>query len=129
MSIIRAAATILILISSLHAFAFAQTASDKPCPKIEQREKEDIREPDHLVLHVDFDCFHPPFWFRVGDQMWQKGPDSGVLSIEYTSVDHFILVASGDCNSVETSKCFPLALLVQTAVSEIDENDSNKKRS
>lgn len=127
MSTIRAAATILILIFSLNAFASAQTANDKPCPKIEQSEKEDIRKQDHFVLHVDFDCFHPPFWFRVSDQMWQKGPDSGKLSIEYTSVDHFILVASGDCDSRDASKCFPLALLVQTAVSPKDENDTKNK--
>jgi hypothetical protein len=128
MSTIRAAATILILAFALYAFASAQTTTGKPCPKIEQREKEDDRKPDHFVLHVDFDCFNPPFWFRVGDQMWQNGPKSGALSVEYTSADHFILVASGDCNSLDTSKCFPLALLVQTAVTGINENETNKKR-
>jgi hypothetical protein len=128
MSTIRAAATIFILTFSLYAFASAQTATDRPCPRIDQTEKESNRKPDRLVLHLDVGCFKPPFWFRVGDQMWQKGADSGALSIEYTSVDHFILVARGDCKSPDPSKCFPFALMLQTAAPEIDKNDLSKKR-
>src|ERR1700690_3338755 len=105
MSTIRAGATILILLFSLGAVASAQTATGRPCPRIEQIEKEDNRKADHFVLHVDFNCFKPPFWFRVGDQMWQNGPDSGALSVGYTSADHFILVGTGDCKSSDPSKC------------------------
>ncbi len=127
MSTIRFIAVITLLTSSLSALALAQGTTDKPCPKIEQTEKQDIRTPDHFVLSVKFDCDQPPFWFRVGDQSWHKGPDSGALSIDYTSFDHFILLARGDCELSDPSKCFPLSLIVQTAERETDKTDPSKK--
>src|SRR5580658_344497 len=125
MSTIRAAAAALVLICLFHAFAPAQTTSDNPCPP-KVKDMAENYKPD-FFFEVELDCAKPPFWFRVGDQIWKEVPtpvkvhDSGfLLSIPYTSADHFILIATGDCKSFRSnpSKCSPVALMVQTAVEQ-----------
>ena len=126
MGTIRAAVTTLVLICSLHALALAQTTSANPCPpKIKGMEENYKPE---FFLNVEVDCYNPPFWFRVGDQIWKevvptpvKDNDSGfLLSIPHSSADHFILIATGDCKSFpsDPSKCTPVALMVRTAVEQ-----------
>jgi hypothetical protein len=63
----------------------------------------------------------PMFSFRVGDQMWKK-ESSPRLSIPLTSLDHFVLIARGDCTLFpsDPAKCSPIALLVQTAKEKDD---------
>jgi hypothetical protein len=63
--------------------------------------------------------------YRVGNQMWQKGSAPGQpLSVPVTSSDHFILLAQGDCTQLGPSKkCYPLALMVQTAKPKAKKDD------